>query len=129
VLVSDETGAANKVVASNQKTIDQAINESAAPVKLSINLNGDQLKMFRRRRPMKPPIALPIPIPINNVAALSAVRVNEVAVDAPLTMSIKDLPSQAPKISPTKENTLTNSPRRQPATRMKAAKPIRIRSR
>ena len=64
MLVSDETGAANKVVASNQKTIDQAIKESAAPVKLSINLNGDQLKMFRRRRPMKPPIALPIPIPI-----------------------------------------------------------------
>jgi hypothetical protein len=78
---------------------------------------------------MKPPTALPKLIPINNVAALSAVRVNEVAVDAPLTMSITDLPSQAPKINPMSENTVTNNPRRQPETRMKTPKPIRIRSR
>jgi len=116
-------------VASNQKTIDQAMSERAAPDKLSSNLNGDQLKMFRSRRPMNPPIALPIPIPINSVAVLSAVRVNEVVVDAPLTMSITDRPSQAPKINPTSENTVTNNPRRHPETKIKTANPIKIRSR
>ncbi len=85
--------------------------------------------MFRSRRPTNPPIALPIPIPINSVAALRAVRVNEVAFEAPFTMSITDLPSQAPKINPTSENTVTNNPRRQPETKMKIANPIKIRSR
>jgi len=78
---------------------------------------------------MKPPIALPIPIPINNVAELSAVRVSEVFVEAPLTTSINVFPSQAPKNKPTSENALTNNPRRQPETKIKIANAIRIRSR
>jgi hypothetical protein len=78
---------------------------------------------------MKPPIALPIPIPINNVAELSAVRVSEVFVEAPLTTSITVLPSQAPKNKPTSENALTNNPRRHPETKIKIANAIRIRSR
>jgi hypothetical protein len=129
VLVSDETGAANNVVATSQKTIDQATNDKAAPDRLSSNLSGDQLKKFRSRRPMKPPIPLPMLMPINNVAALNPVRVNEDSVEAPLTMSINALPSQAPKINPTSENALTNNPRRQPDTNMKTAKTIKIRSR
>lgn len=129
VLVKDETGAANKVVASNQDTIDQATSESVAPEKLSSALIGDQLNMFLSRRPIKPPIALPIPIPINSVAALSPVRVNEVVVDAPFTISIKVLPSQAPKTNPTSDSALTNNPRRHPDTRMKTANAIRIKSR
>ena len=129
VLVSDETGAANNVVATNQKTMDHAVKDKTAPDKLSSNLSGDQLKRFRSRIPMKPPTALPIPIPINKVAALNPVRVNEVVVEAPLTMSIRDLLSQAPKINPTSENTLTNNPRRQPELKIKIAKAIRIRSR
>ena len=129
VLVSDETGAANNVVATNQKTMDHAVSDKTAPDKLSNNLIGDQLKRFRSRLPMKLPTALPIPIPINRVAALNPVRVNEVVVEAPLTISIRDLPSQAPKINPTSENTLTNNPRRQPEIKIKIAKAIRIRSR
>ena len=129
VFVSEETGAASNVVASNQNTIDQATSESAAPARLSIKRIGDQEKIFLSRLPIKPPTALPTPIPINKVAALSAVRVNDVVVDAPVTMSIKDRPSQAPKIKPSSEKTLTNNPRRQPDTNMKSAKPIKIRSR
>lgn len=129
VLVKDETGAANKVVASNQNTIDQASNESVAPEKLSSALIGDQRKIFLSCRPMNPPIALPIPIPIKSVAALNPVRVNEVVDDAPFTISIKVLPSQAPKINPTSESALTNNPRRQPDTRMKTANATRIKSR
>lgn len=127
VLVSEETGAANNVVASNQKTMDQATSDSAAPARLSSNRIGDQLKIFRSRRPIKPPTALPTPIPINKAAALSAVRVND--VDAPVTMSIKDRPSQAPMTRPTSEKTLTNNPRFQPETKIKSANPIKIRSR
>ena len=129
VFVNEETGAANKVVASNQNTIDQATSDNAAPVKLSNNLSGDQLKTFRNRLPIKPPTALPTPIPINRVAALNAVRVSDVVVDAPLTMSITDLPIQAPKIKPSNEKMLTNNPRRQPEAKMKMAKPTKIRSR
>ena len=129
VFVREETGAANKVVASNQKTIAQAISDSAAPVRLSISRIGDQLKMLRNRLPTYPPTALPTPIPINKVAALSAVRVSDVVVDAPETMSIKDRPSHAPKTKPRSENTLTNNPRRQPAPKMKIANPIKTRSR
>ena len=90
--MKDETGAANNVVASNQNTIDQASNESVAPEKLSSALIGDQLKIFLSLRPINPPIALPIPIPIKSVAALNPVRVNEVSVDAPLSISINVLP-------------------------------------
>ena len=129
VFVNDETGAANKVVASNQNTMDQATSESAAPVKLSSNRSGDQLNTFRSLRPIKPPTALPTPIPINRVAALSAVRVSDVVVEAPLTMSMTDLPIQAPAIKPSNENMLTNKPRRQPETKMKMANPTKIRSR
>jgi hypothetical protein len=129
VLVSEEIGAANKVVARSQKTIDQATSDNAAPVKLSSNLSGDQLNIFRNRRPINPPTALPTPMPMNRVAALSAVRVKDEDVEAPLTMSISDLPSQAPKIKPISEKTLTNNPRRQPETRMKAANATRIKSR
>jgi len=129
VLVNDETGAANKVVASNQNTMDQATSDNAAPVRLSNNLSGDQLKMFRSLRPMKPPIALPTPIPINRVAALNAVLVNDDDVDAPLTMSMTDLPIQAPAIKPSNEKVLTNNPRRQPETKMKTANPTKIKSR
>ena len=129
VFVSVDTGAASKVVASNQKTIDQATRESAEPIKLSNSLIGDQLKTFLKRRPINPPTALPAPMQINNVAALSAVLVSEVVVAAPEKISIKDLPSQAPKINPIREKTLTNSPRRQPETKMKMANPIKIRSR
>lgn len=129
VFVSDETGAANKVVASSQTTMAQAVNDRTAPDKLSSNLIGDQLNMFRRRRPINPPTALPIPIPINSVAVLSPVRVKEVVVEAPLTTSITVLPSQAPIANPMNEKELTSNPRRQPDTRMKTAKAIRIRSR
>lgn len=129
VFVNEEIGAANKVVASNQKTIDHATSDNAAPVKLSSNLSGDQLKMFRNRLPINPPAALPTPIPINKVAALSAVRVNDEDVEAPVTMSINARLNQAPKISPTSEKKLTNNPRRQPETRMKTANAIKIRSR
>jgi hypothetical protein len=129
VLVNDETGAANKVVARSQNTMDQAKNESTAPDKLSMNLIGDQLKKFRTLRPTNPPMALPIPMPINNVEALSAVRVTEVFVAAPFTASIRDLPSQAPKTNPTSENALINNPRFQPDTSIKTAKPVKIMSR
>lgn len=129
MLVNDETGAANKVVASSQNTIDQATRDNAAPVRLSSNLIGDQLKMFRNLRPMKPPIALPTPIPINRVAALSPVLARDDDVDAPVTMSINVRLSQAPKINPISENRLTNRPRRQPETRIKNANAIKIRSR
>jgi hypothetical protein len=129
VFVSDETGAANNVVASNQNTMDHATSDNAAPARLSSRRIGDQLKIFRSRRPMKPPTALPTPIAINKVAALSAVRVNDVEVDAPVTMSINDRPNHAPKIKPRSEKTLTNNPRLQPETRMKIANPTRIRSR
>jgi hypothetical protein len=129
VFVSPETGAANNVVASNQNTIDHAIRDSAEPARLSSSRIGDQLKMLRSRLPMKPPTALPTPIAINKVAALSAVRVNDVEVDAPVTMSINDRPSHAPKIKPRSENTLTNNPRLQPETKIKIANPIKMRSR
>ena len=129
VFVSEETGAANKVVASNQNTMAQATSDNTAPAKLSSSLSGDQLKMFRNRLPMKPPIALPMPIPINKVAVLSAVRVIEVFVEAPLTMSIKALAIHAPKTNPTNEKKLTNNPRRQPETKMNNAKAINIKSR
>jgi hypothetical protein len=129
VLVNDETGAANKVVASNQNTMDHATSDNTAPVRLSNNLSGDQLKMFRSLRPMKPPIALPTPIPINRVAALNAVLVSDDVVDAPLTMSMTDLPIQAPAINPSSEKVLTNNPRRQPETKMKTANPTKIKSR
>lgn len=129
VFVTEETGAANNVVASNQNTMDQATSDSPAPARLSIRRIGDQLKIFRSRLPIKPPTALPTPIPISKVAALSAVRVNDVDVDAPVTISIKARPSQAPKIKPSSEKTLTNKPRRQPETKMKIANPIKIRSR
>ena len=78
---------------------------------------------------MKPPTALPTPIPINRVAALSPVRVSDVVVDAPLTMSMTDLPIQAPAIKPSSEKMLTNNPRRQPDTKMKTANPTNIKSR
>jgi len=78
---------------------------------------------------MKPPIALPTPIPINRVAALNAVLVNDDDVDAPLTMSMTDLPIQAPAIKPSNEKVLTNNPRRQPETKMKTANPTKIKSR
>ena len=129
VFVSPETGAANKVVANNQKTMDQATSDSAAPARLSSKRIGDQLKIFRSLLPMKPPTALPTPIPINKVAALSAVRVSDDVVDAPVTMSIKDRPSHAPKIRPRSEKKLTNNPRLQPETKMNSANPIIIRSR
>jgi hypothetical protein len=129
VFVSPETGAASNVVARSQKTMDHATSDNAAPAKLSSSRIGDQLKMFRNRLPINPPTALPTPIEINNVAALSAVRVNDVEVDAPVTMSIKDLPSQAPKIKPRSEKTLTNNPRLHPETKMNAANPIKIKSR
>jgi hypothetical protein len=129
VFVSPETGAANKVVANNQNTIDHAMSDIAAPVRLSISLIGDQLKKFLKRLPIKPPTALPTPIPISRVAALRAVRVNEVVVDAPATMSIRERPSHAPKIKPRREKTLTTNPRLQPEIKMKIANPIRIRSR
>ena len=129
VFVNEETGADNKVVASNQNTMDQATSDSAAPAKLSNNLSGDQLKTFRNRLPMKPPTALPTPIPINRVAALSPVRVSDVVVAAPLTMSMTDLPIQAPAIKPSSEKMLTNNPRRQPETKMKTANPTKIKSR
>ena len=129
VFVIDDTGAASNVVASNQNTIDQAISESAAPDKLSSRRIGDQLNTFRILLPINPPIALPTPIPMNSVAALNAVLVSEVEVDAPLTMSITERPSHAPKINPSNEKTLTNNPRRHPENRIKAAKAIKIRSR
>ena len=129
VFVSEDTGAANKVVANNQNTMDQATSDNPAPAKLSSSLSGDQLKMFRNRRPMKPPIALPMPIPISKVAALSAVRVIEVFVEAPLTISINDLAIHAPKTNPTNEKKLTNNPRRQPETKINIANPVNIRSR
>jgi hypothetical protein len=65
---------------------------------------------------------------MNSVAALNAVLVSEVEVEAPLTTSIKERPSHAPKINPSNEKMLTNTPRRQPETRIKTAKAIRIRS-
>jgi hypothetical protein len=129
VFVSDETGAANNVVASSQKTIAQASNDSTAPDKLSSSLIGDQLKIFRNRLPINPPIALPIPIPIKRVAALNPVRVNEETVDAPFTTSITELPSHAPMTNPISEKVLTSNPRRHPDTKMKIAKAIKIRSR
>lgn len=66
---------------------------------------------------------------MNSVAALKPVRVEDDVVDAPLTMSMTDLPIQAPKTKPTKERTLTNNPRRQPEINIKTAKAIKIRSR
>jgi hypothetical protein len=77
---------------------------------------------------MNPPSALPMPIPINSVAALSPVRVKEEVVDAPLTISTTALPSQAPTANPINEKALTSNPRRQPDTRINIAKAIRARS-
>ena len=129
MFVKEETGDANKVVASSQKTIAQAIRESVAPVKLSRSRIGDQLKIFLSRLPINPPRALPIPIQINNVAALNSVRVNEEVVEAPITMSMSDLPSHAPNAKPSSENTLTNKPRRHPETRINTASASNIKSR
>ena len=66
---------------------------------------------------------------MNNAAALNPVRVSEVVVDAPLTISIVDLPNQAPMIKPTKEKTLTIKPRRHPEIRMNIPNTNRIMSR
>ena len=74
-------------------------------------------------------MALPKPIHINSVAALNPVRAKDDVVEAPLTISMTDLPIQAPKTKPTKERTLTNNPRRQPEIKINIAKPIKIRSR
>jgi hypothetical protein len=127
--VIDETGAANNVVASNQNTIAQAVKESTAPDKLSSSRIGDQLKTSLILLPTNPPKALPTPIPMNSVAAPSAVRVSDVVVEAPLTRSISERPNHAPSIKPISENALTNNPRRQPETSIKIARAIRIKSR
>ena len=119
MFVSEDIGAANKVVAINQATIDQAEIETMAPVALSRNRIGDQLKIFRIRFPMKLPSALPNPIPRKSAAALNAVRLNDVVVEAPVTISIEDRPSQAPANNPTNESTLTINPRRQPELTIK----------
>jgi hypothetical protein len=66
---------------------------------------------------------------MNSDAALSPVRVSEVVVDAPLTISITDFPSQAPAIKPTNEKALTIKPRRQPEIRMNAPNATKIMSR
>lgn len=126
MFVSEDIGAANKVVAINQATIDQAPIETAAPVELSRNRIGDQLKTLRIRFPMKPPNALPNPIPRKSAAALNAVRLNDVVVEAPVTISIKDRPSQAPANNPISESTLTIKPRRQPELTIKIPKASKI---
>jgi hypothetical protein len=68
---------------------------------------------------MKLPNALPNPIPRKSAAALNAVRLNDVVVEAPVTISIKDRPSQAPANNPISESTLTIKPRRQPELTIK----------
>ena len=122
MFVREDIGAANNVVAINQATIDQALIETMAPVELSRNRIGDQLKILRIRFPIKLPNVLPNPIPRKSAAALSAVRLNDVVVEAPVTISIKDRPSQAPANNPTRESTLTIKPRRQPELTMKIPK-------
>ena len=119
MFVSEDIGAANNVVAINQATIDHAPSETEAPVELSRKRIGDQLKMLRIRFPIKLPNALPSPIPRKSAVALSAVRVSDDAVEAPVTISINDRPNQAPANNPTSESVLTINPRRQPEKAIK----------
>jgi hypothetical protein len=128
MFVSEDIGAANNVVAINQATIDHAPIETAAPVELSSKRIGDQLKMLRIRFPIKLPNALPNPIPRKSDVALSAVRVSDDAVEAPVTISINDRANQAPANNPTSESVLTINPRRQPEINIKIPNASKIMS-
>ena len=66
---------------------------------------------------------------MNSVAALKPVRVSEVEVAAPPTISTTDFPNQAPAIKPTNEKELTIKPRRQPEIRMNIPNANKIMSR
>ena len=109
-------------------TTDQAANEIAAPVMLSRNLTGAQLKTFRIRLPTKAPSALPKPIQMKNVVTLIEVLASDVVVAAPVKKSMIDLLNQAPSINPINDSVLTMRPRRQPENNMNAPNPSKIKS-